>query len=612
MALGFGHVVPRYDCIVFPFVAAGVFWFLAETKGKALQGALMGISASLALGVLAHLWTTGHEGRAAILLGIAPYSDAGAFYSDAERMIYGLRFAESSRRPLYVAVLGAVLRWSGDDLRIALFLSTVACGLGMGFVAWEAARAQGRTAGALVFVIAYFWVRRFTGFVGTEALAFPLGALGFGLLLRVSDANALGAQWSPLSFGAALFAIVLALITRPGPLLVIPALLLWALFSFPRRSRVAALGAGLLAVLAAACATRLVTSRLSNGATFNDYPNILYALIHRGDLYLAMNEHPELSELAVSARGRAIFSILFSDVMRDPALLVAGPLEALLSFIVGPHGLFSFVWTNPDDHVLEDGALVQQLVSEYGYMGPALHWIRVLGVFSFVNALVTGLLGAGFIAALSVAVVRLVRERWQPKASLLLTVIAAVLASAMFAPTWIGEGLQMQTAVFAFVPATASLAFSGGFHPYAEGQSPPATRWLTAVALAVPAALGLAIAATCAWPLPSDRGDCSHGMLQAKLNPSTREVLRPATESTPNERSLESNLSFLKRHNETLVESVRAVAQVGDVMDVVYDACSERTRIVFGQAGVLPPIRTWARLRVAPQVEPIVGRVSAP
>jgi hypothetical protein len=610
-SLGILHIVPRYDCLVFPGCAWVAFWLLERVRGRLLAGALLAIGTALALGVLLHLWTTGHEGRSAVLLGIVPYSDAGAFYGDAQRLLHGLRIGESSRRALYVGVAGAILRWSGDDLRVMLGIGAAAYGASIGLVAWEVMRTHGRTCGLLVTAVLYFWVRRFIGFVATEALSFPLGAMAFVLLLRVAD-NARGRPVpAALAFGAAIFVLTLAFIARPGSLLAVPALFAWVPWAFPdRRSRLTAVGLGGAGVLVAVLASRTLTSSLASGATFGDYPNILYALVHQGDLYRAVFDHPELARIDESARGDAILQILAADVGREPILLVKGPVDALLSFLGGPHGFFSSIWTNPDDHVLEDGPLVRRLIAEHGYVGPVLHWIRELGLFSLVNAVVMGALGAGFVVGVFVAIVRLVRVRREPRAGLLLAVVFGVIASSIFAPTWIGEGMQMQTAVAAFVPTSLALGLTGRIVP--EGPEVGPLGGLARLALAVPLVLALLVVGATLWPLSTTVEGCAPFVMSARLNPSTRVVVRPAGEPPPNERSLAKNLSFLRRHNPDLVSSVEAVAHVGDVMEIVYDACSTRTRTVFGASGALPEGREWKVLRFEPQRDPGIARVSVP
>jgi hypothetical protein len=479
-------------------------------------------------------------------------------------------------------------------------------------------RAHGRAAAALVFVVAFFWVRRFTGFVATEALAFPLGAMGFGLLLRVVDSAEKEPRGAAVAFAAAIASVTLGLMARPGALLVVPALLLWTRWGFPSGSRLRALGAGLAGLFGALGATRLVASRLASGATFGDYPSIVYSLIHRGELNQALADHPELLAMPLTERGGAIVSVLLSDVKQSPSLLVVGPADAFVSFLFGPHGLFSFVWTNPDDHVLEDGALVRRLVAEHGTFAPLSHWVHELGLYSLLNAGVMGALGAVFALAVIVALVRLVRdvhrrrsgrEPQDERSLLVLFVLLGILASSLFAPTWIGEGMQMDTAVFAFVPTALAL---GMRRSRSDPPERAPLRRIIALAVAAPAVLGLLIAGACAAPRTALRAGCDQGLLSARLNPSTRATVRSREQPTPNERSLATNLEFLKRHNAPLVASVRAAVHVGDVVDVVYDACAERTRIAVGTDHDLPAESTWRVLEASPQEDATVVVVRRP
>ena len=603
--LGLGHATPRYDCLAFPAVAWLAFRALepVERRPARLFVALAVMGVSLSLGVLAHLWTTGHEGRSAVLAGIVPWSDAGQFTSDAERILHGLPILESSRRPLFVAVLAGALRLFGNDLSATLALFTVLYGLSLGYVTWETMRAHGRLAGLLVFAVAFFWVRRFTGFVATEAASFPPGAIGFGLLVRAADASIARPKKAAVLFGVGLAGATLALAARPGPLHVVPALLVWAARALRGRARLVAIAAGAAGVLVAVLATKLVAARFATGATFGDYPNIVYALLHRGDLYTAQHDHPELLALPPEARPTAVLRILAADVARSPSLAVLGPLDALASFLVGPHGFFSFVWTNPDDIVLEDGPFVRLLIADGGYLAPLAYWATRLGFRSLLNAFAMGLLGAGFTASALVATVRLWKRRRGRRHGLHLAVLLAILASSVFAPTWIGEGMQMQTGVFAFVPCAVAL----GLLPVRRRARAPATRAVVSAGLAVPALLlSLAIAAAVLPRRSLTTAACAGDVISAEIVPGTRVVQR-GLEAPP----FVWNLMFLARHNPELVAAVRGVAREGESLALIYDACSGHTRIAFGSAAALAPGARPLRARPHP-AEPQVIEVSLP
>ncbi len=596
---GFGHLFNRYDAIVFPLVAWLTVRALSHLSGRTQLFAWLGVGTMLVFGVLAHLWTTGHEGRTAVLLGIAPFADAGEFFSDAERMIYGLPFVHSSRRPLYVAVASGVLRWSGNELRTMLAIFAVVHGMALGFVCREAMRFHGRVVASVVLVVVYFWARRFTGFVATEALAFPLGALGFGLLLRAAHAQKDRPADAANTFAVGLFATTLGLISRPGSMFVIPAVLWWGFLFFRGRDRIFALVRSGAALAGALLMVRVLTKHVSSGATFGDYPNIFYGLIHRSTIRQIEIDHPEIGSVPLEQRNEAILDILRSDIARDPSLAVKGPFQALWTFLVGPHGFFSFIWTNPDDHVLENGPLVKKIIAEQGYTGPVMHWIHELGVMSFVNAIVMGALGAAFVIATLIALVKLWRRRKEPVTGLYFWVMLGVVSSSIFAPTWIGEGMQMNTAVYAFIPAATAVALFTKDRDEAARTVARSDRLVRRLTLGATAIAALLVVATLVAPLHTEKLACGGNIMTARLCGSTRVQRRPGD-------ALSTNLKFLKKHNPVLVESVSAVAEPNGVMAIIYDACSDRTRIAFGQDDVVPRSDEWKPLAWEPQKEPTV------
>lgn len=576
--LGILHLVPRYDCLVFPLLAWTVFALLDGAPPRRLAVALSVIGLLFSFSILTHLWTTGHEGRSAVLHGIIPASDAGDFTLDAERIRHGLDIEVSGRRPLFVVFFGAALRWLANDLRIALVFVTALLGLSHGCVTWETMRAHGRVAGFFVFFVTSFWIRRFTGFVGTEDLAFPLGAVAFVLLVRSADLAIPRPHQAIRVFAGGMLCASLALVTRPGPLLVLPALLAWAWYAFRGRARLHAVIAGAAGIGVAFFTLRIVTARFAHGAAFNDFPNIAYALLHRCELHCAVTRHPELGSLPSREVPGATMSLILHDIANEPLLLLKGPLESFLSFAFGAHGWFGFVWNTPDDHVLENGRLVKRLIAERGYLGPVAYWVEQLGVRSIVNAAAMGFLGAAFVAACVVGLVRLVHRRRAPRHSLMLFAMLGSLGSSVFLPPWIGEGLQMHTGIFAFVPCAAAL----GLVAHRRRPRGPAPRALLATGLGFPAFVAVAVIAAVLFPEHASKEGCADDVTRASVMPSTRFLV-----GSFDEPPLSQNLEFLGIHNPDLVRAIRAAAHPGGAGALLYDACLGRTRIGFGDKDVL-------------------------
>src|SRR5215467_1334955 len=165
------RALPRHDALLLPVALYFGFRAIDEAPPRWRTGALAATTVVLTAGALLQLWTVGYEGRSAVIGGIVPLSDSHDYASDALRLVHGGKFAYATRRPLFPALLALLLRATGSNLRVSLTL-LACCGVaGIVLVTSEIWRTHGFRSAWLVYVLLYFFERRWAGFVQTEHLA---------------------------------------------------------------------------------------------------------------------------------------------------------------------------------------------------------------------------------------------------------------------------------------------------------------------------------------------------------------------------------------------------------------------------------------------------------
>lgn len=191
-----------------------------------------------------HLWTEA-IGIYWSVAGLVPYSDAGAYYQGAERLLFeGSLDDWNSRRPLTSLFLAARLALTGNDLRLAILLQAALAGFAIGLLVREVARDRGAVAGITLLAALLFVGREYVRYVGSESLGLTLGALAATLLW----CGASDRRLPVVAFGLAMMTI--ALNARAGAFLTLPFLVLWAAVAFRGERRFAwrAVAAGIGAV----------------------------------------------------------------------------------------------------------------------------------------------------------------------------------------------------------------------------------------------------------------------------------------------------------------------------------------------------------------------------
>ncbi|WP_394826956.1 hypothetical protein [Pendulispora albinea] len=617
--------VPRYDCMVAMLMLAAVFRLLDGNPRRAL--ALHAITQILLVSFLVHLWTLGYEGRNAIVGGILPVSDSNGYYDDALRLVFGERFLEhSSKRPLFATVLAGFLRLSGSSLRVALLLFALASAWAVARASLEVWRTHGAKSAFVVYAILFFFERRWTGFIQTEQLGLPLGVIGFVLFWRAHARDARGTpgrerEWLVY---AGLSAISLALMARAGAFFVLPALLWWAARPFSGKERLRVLAMGSAAALAPYAVHSAVLHFVGNGVTFSDYPAIFYGLVHGEDYTYLFQTHPTLAELPVSDRVAATWKIVFDEARAEPLQVLAGFVKSGAGLFTSPYGMFSYVWTNPDDLALEDAAAVRAAMASDGLLGPLLLWRRTFGIYSLLNAGAMGLLGGAFVlGALYALYVVFVRARRDPELSLLRHAMAGVLLSAPFTPPWITSGQQVQTATLAFVAALPAVIL-GSRRTWPDGASPRTSadaqrgaapndaRRSRDPLIYVPAVFVGVVASIVAWMrlwperLPVCAAPGEHLVLPFEGTAVEVEPERSLRFRGKAISDLRFSLGYLGKHNPEIADSVSPYVQAGTVYVSVFDACDARAKIVIDDAHRVELAPSWRKLEATPLASPRV------
>jgi hypothetical protein len=608
--LAVAKVVPRYDCIALVAFLFFIFRELDRASPRARTFGLHGVTVVLLGAYLVHLWTLGYEGRNAVFGGVLPWSDSHDYYGDSLRLVHGERFLEvGSKRPLYSVALAGLLRITNGDLRVCFVLMALAGAWATALAALEVWKTHGWKSALVVYLLLLFIERRWTGFVQTEHLGLPLGAIAFTLVWRAHYGKGPNPR-APALVLAALFALTLALVARTGSFFVLPAIAIWAALRFYRHivRRLFFLVLAANVVMAGFVMNRAVVSSCGSGVLFSDYPGIVYGMMHDEGFGHLGQKHPELNELPIDQRVKASWAVVKSEAKAKPQLVAGGLVRSGLGLFLDPLGMFGYVWTNPDDFALEDGAKVRAV-------GPLKLWVRENGIYSLFNAVAMGALGAALVvSSVGAVVVVYWKRRHDPELSLLRWAYGGILLSAPFLPPSITSGQQTQTATMAFVAALPAVVF------ILEAKKPE--RSSSSLAWLVPAT-GLALVLVVAWmklapsiPPPCIPSSAPDTLLRVFARTDVEIARQRSLSLRKNaEKDLRSNFPLLGKHNPELVGSVEPYLKPGTRYVSAYDACDRSVKIVVDDEHVLPAsanASTWTSVRAKPLATSAIVRVQRP
>ena len=328
-------------------IGAGLAWHARRRKGErrgwrrteTLVGRFLDRSgwALAILAMLAPLWShwalrpPGGTTALAALLGYLPWSDALGHFEGGVRLLCDGAFGPySERRPLNAAWLAVRLAAGGGSLPVALVSQAVILGL----VAYVLCRVVGLRFGLwpalAVFALVQGLARDGIPTAATEPLGITLGCAALTLLLSRRATSRLG--WMALG----LFALDVALNARPGPQLLLLAVLLWGVWLFRKQWLRAAIA--LLAVCALSAAATHALNKLygAGQSSFWSYPAYtLYGLTRDSNYKQAQHDyHAQIAELSTEREvARFLYARAFDALRREPGLFARALVDNELKFV---------------------------------------------------------------------------------------------------------------------------------------------------------------------------------------------------------------------------------------------------------------------------------------
>lgn len=271
---------------------------------RSTKAVLIFVSAGLCIGHVLLAWHHGDDDYLAYA-NLVPTSDAACYYRGACSMKErGVLNDESSRRPLGVMLFGLFLKATGGNLQTALMLNTIMVGIGIACASVTMARFFGATAGFVMSIGLFLFIKSFLAVVFTEPAGFFLGCLGFSLVIEAIK------EKRPLLFIFGTFMLSFGMSVRMGPLFVLPGVVIAGAMAC-RSPKMGAWAVGaaagavaVLGLLGSPLVTRCVapaSTSIYNGNLFE----YLYAMSRGGDSWTDVySDHPELLGAGVTEAER--------------------------------------------------------------------------------------------------------------------------------------------------------------------------------------------------------------------------------------------------------------------------------------------------------------------
>ncbi len=362
----------RYNLALLTLIMLPIIYFVFRLKGG--WGTFSGLTVTLLLfGLpLSGLWQSGAS-EPFIIGGLLPFSDAASYYTDALRVVEGFRFsAFSARRPLFPALLTVLLAVTGQNLILSLAILSALIAVACFLAAREIQRSYGNITASIFLFVLFLFYRRISGTTMTENLGLPLGVSAFVILWGSARSKRL---WQT---ALGLLILTLALNARAGTFFILPALILWAGFSFKgsRRFSFSAVVVCTVAVALGFGLNMLVFKLVADpgGMVFSNFSYTLYGVVAGGKGWMQiLIDHPELAQLDDVSRSAQTYQLVWDAWLAHPFNILIGAFKNWFDYLM-PRGAGAFGFIRGNESISWINYTVRILLSLLAAWGLVISW----------------------------------------------------------------------------------------------------------------------------------------------------------------------------------------------------------------------------------------------
>jgi hypothetical protein len=192
---------------------------------------LLTISVCISLVPVFTLWSTANY-QINNIGGTLPMFDAGHYYQGAEEVLHiGVMDSVNQRRPLYTLFFSVGLLLTNFNYQLSILLQAVVFGISGFLASYAVARTYGRATGCVMFAALLCFSAIFLPESLTENIGITMGCISFVLLWYGIT------EKKYVSFLSGIFFLTIALMSRAGPMLLLPALMIIAGYLFKKKDK---------------------------------------------------------------------------------------------------------------------------------------------------------------------------------------------------------------------------------------------------------------------------------------------------------------------------------------------------------------------------------------
>jgi hypothetical protein len=339
-------VIVRYNNLRFLPVLSIVLFLTLTVKNVRRSTLLTALTVfpicALALvGLWASMYSEGN-----VIAGMLPRIDAFSFYTSSMTLIEkGYLTGYTQRRPLFGGFFAVLIWLFNRNFEFVMIFLAFLCAIALFLALIEVRRFLNPIAAVIFFIPQFMFYRMYIGNVMSETLGFFLGMASFLMFLRALNSHNEAPNKSLVLFALATFLFTLSQLARPGALLTIPFVIIFAGWLFKNDKLSSnAIAIVLISIALAFLLNRFLFVQISQGDSgqLGNAGFGLYGVVAGGKSWAGLqNDHPEIAFLPDNIREKLIMEIILSEFLDHPENFLKG-MQVQFYFIFSLFPLYDY------------------------------------------------------------------------------------------------------------------------------------------------------------------------------------------------------------------------------------------------------------------------------
>ena len=251
-----------------------------------------------------------------------PWSDAGSFLSNAQKLIFEGALCDNCQRRIFVTAFQVTkLLIANFDFSNSLIFQSALFGTGCAIFSFCVARSHGFVIGLITYAVIFSLSSNYIYLNLSEIVGISFSLLAFSFI------------WSGIFYNkffwycCGVFVFCISQLARPGPVLIIPCLIFFSMFAFPNHNRIYKLITLIIITTISFSYSKLLLlfyGDPTTNTTIGNFYQLFYGMVRNTGPMDVFKHYPQIYNMSFEESESFIKNKIISSLTNEPLLFFYG------------------------------------------------------------------------------------------------------------------------------------------------------------------------------------------------------------------------------------------------------------------------------------------------